>query len=76
MPIAYDEKQIVRPNRDISFTPEMVRELARCATDVVYFAEKYVTIIHPIKGEMIIKLYPFQKEMIKAMAENRFSHRT
>lgn len=73
MPIAYDDKQIVRPNRDIQFTPEMVRELARCAADIIYFAEKYYTIIHPVKGEMVIKLYPYQKEMIKAMSENRFS---
>jgi len=73
MPIAYDDKHIVRPGREIQFTPDMVKELSRCANDIVYFCEKYVTIIHPIKGEMIIKLYPFQKEMIKAMAENRFS---
>jgi len=73
MPIAYDDKQIVRPNRDIQFTPEMVRELARCAADIIYFAEKYYTIIHPVKGEMVIKLFPYQKEMIKAMSENRFS---
>lgn len=73
MPIAYDDRFIVRPNRNIEFTPEMVRELTRCASDVVYFAEKYFTIIHPIKGEMLIKLYPYQKNMIKAMSENRFS---
>lgn len=73
MPIAYDEKQIVRPGREIQFTPDMVRELAKCATDILYFAEKYVTIIHPMKGEMLITLYPYQKEMIKTMSENRFS---
>ena len=73
MPIPYDDKFIVRPGREIQYTQEMIKELTLCAKDIIYFAEKYVTIIHPIKGEMVIKLYPFQKEMIKAMAENRFS---
>jgi len=71
MPIAYDDRYIVKPGRKIEFTALMLQELARCAADITYFAEKYYTIIHPVRGEEIIKLFPFQREMIENMKNNR-----
>ena len=49
----------------------MLQELARCAADITYFAEKYYTIIHPVRGEEVIKLFPFQREMLENMRNNR-----
>lgn len=71
MPIQYDDRYIVKPGRQIQFTAHMLQELARCAGDITYFAEKYYTIIHPVRGEEVIKLYPFQREMLENMRINR-----
>jgi len=71
MPIQYDDRYIVKPGRQIEFTAHMLQELARCASDITYFAEKYYTIIHPVRGEEIIKLFPFQREMLENMRNNR-----
>lgn len=73
MPIAYDDRYIVKPGRQIQFTAHMLQELARCASDITYFAEKYFTIIHPVRGEEVIKLYDFQREMIDNFTKSRFN---
>lgn len=64
MPIKYDDRFVVRPGRKIEFTAQMLQELARCANDIFYFAEKYYKIIHPVRGEEVIQLYPYQKELL------------
>lgn len=47
-------------------------ELHRCKTDIVYFAEKYFTIVNQDQGEHIIKLFPKQRELLQALtAEKR-----
>ena len=47
-------------------------ELIKCKEDIIYFAEKYFTIISPGKGKHIIKLYKKQKQLLRAMVkENR-----
>jgi hypothetical protein len=71
MPIQYDDRYIVKPGRQIQFTAHMLQELARCASDITYFAEKYYTIIHPVRGEEVINLFPFQREMLENMRNNR-----
>lgn len=48
----------------------MVSELIKCQQDIVYFAEKYFTIIAHT-GKCIIKLYPKQRELLASIAENQ-----
>lgn len=50
---------------EIDFTPENVEEIIKCKDDPVYFAEKYVKIVTLDKGLVLIKLHPFQKEIIE-----------
>lgn len=48
----------------------IVEEIKKCMDDIVYFAENYFTIVSA-KGKEIIKLYPKQKELLRAIAKNQ-----
>lgn len=60
-----------RINMALQMTEEQVREYIKCAEDPIYFIEHYVKIITLDKGFVQIKLYPFQKEAIVDINENR-----
>ncbi|MNK29826.1 Terminase-like family protein [compost metagenome] len=53
------------------FNKEREDELLKCASDPLYFIEKYVMIQHPTKGRVPFRVYPFQRELIRAFHENR-----
>lgn len=55
----------------INWTPELIQELMRCKNDPVYFAEKYIKIVHVDRGFIPILLYDYQKEIINKFANNR-----
>jgi hypothetical protein len=73
MPISYDDKRVIRPGSKKEYTPELIKEIMKCAQDVKYFARNYYTIVHPTKGEMIIDLFDFQERMLDLFQKNRFS---
>ncbi len=50
----------------IEYTPEMLAEYIKCAADPIYFAEKYFHITSIDFGRQKIKLFDFQKKIIKA----------
>lgn len=54
---------------------EQADEYTRCAIDPVYFIETYLTVFDQTKGEsgeiVPFKLFPFQKELIKAYLKNK-----
>ena len=62
-----------RSNQNIEWTQEMFNEYVKCSNDVVYFTEKYMKIINIDKGLVSFKLYDYQKEMLRSMADNRFN---
>jgi hypothetical protein len=62
-----------RSNQAIEWTPDLVQEYLKCSQDVVYFTEKYMKIINVDKGLVNFTLYPYQKEMLKSFANNRFN---
>lgn len=71
MPIKYPENGLIkRPNKKMNFTPEQIQEIVKCSKDVIYFAEKYFTITTP-EGTEKIKLYDYQKELLKSFMENQ-----
>jgi hypothetical protein len=51
-----------------SYTADELSELLKCSLDIEYFAEKYATIITLDKGEQIIDLYDYQRELLTTMA--------
>lgn len=55
----------------INWTPEQLEEYLRCADDPIYFAEKYIKIVHVDHGFIPIKLYDFQKEIISRFQDTR-----
>ena len=48
---------------------EYINELKRCREDIVYFAERFFTIISPQLGKHKIKLYEKQKQLLRAMVD-------
>jgi hypothetical protein len=54
------------------FTPEQVKEYIKCATDPVYFVEKYVKIVAVDKGLVPFEMYDFQRDLIAKLHANRF----
>lgn len=71
MPIKYDTS-LKRPNKKINFTTEQVQDLIQCSKDPIYFAEKFYTIVTG-DGAQKIKLYGYQKKLLKAFQDNRFN---
>lgn len=62
-----------RDNVSIGLTEWHLEEIARCMKDPCYFAENYMKVVHVDKGLIPIKLYDYQKKMLKAMDEHRYS---
>lgn len=60
-----------RKGLPIEFSPEMVQEYIKCASDPIYFAEKYIQIVHVDHGLIPIRLYEYQKTIIKTITEHR-----
>lgn len=55
----------------MNLTQDQVNEYIKCSQDPAYFAERYVKIITLDHGLQNIKLYPFQKDSIKKINDNR-----
>lgn len=62
---------IKRPHKESEFTPELITELKRCSVDPIYFIENYIKVVDPIKGAVPMKLFEYQKEMLKSIHENK-----
>jgi hypothetical protein len=56
----------------IEFTPENIREFAKCSRDPLYFIENYVKIINVDKGLVNFKPFKYQKKIIETSVTNRF----
>ena len=57
----------------IEWTEAMVQEFIKCAKDPIYFAERYIQIVHVDHGLIPIKLYEYQKDIIEKTTKNRRS---
>lgn len=60
-----------RSGTPIEWTPEMLKEYMKCAEDPIYFAERYIKIVHVDHGFIPIKLYDYQKDIINSITHNR-----
>lgn len=57
----------------INWTPDLVQEYVRCRDDIIYFAENYMKIVNLDEGFVTIKLYDYQKDLIRLVSDNRWS---
>lgn len=53
----------------VQYTREHIEEIIRCQEDIIYFAEKYFFIITLDEGKKIIKLWDFQKKILKCLVQ-------
>lgn len=60
-----------RAHATSEFDGEKTLELKRCMKDPIYFMEKYVKVQHPTKGAVPFVLYEYQKDMVRAIHENK-----
>jgi len=49
------------------------KEYQRCKSDPIHFISNYIKVVHPVRGLVPFKLYPFQKVIIEALENNRFN---
>lgn len=50
-----------------------VQEFFRCKKDPIYFISNYIKVVHPVRGLVPFKLYPFQQKIINALLNHRFN---
>ena len=55
-----------------NYTTEEIREIKKCAKDIVYFANNYCTVMTD-HGLQTIKLRPYQEEMLRQFQAERFN---
>lgn len=69
----YEGKQFLRKGNIVfEYTDEEITELARCAQDIVYFAEKYAVVMTD-DGIQQVKLREYQKKMLRNFQDERFN---
>jgi len=55
----------------VEWTPELIKEFAKCAEDPVYFAKTYIKIVHVDKGLVSFDMYDYQAEIVEKITNNR-----
>lgn len=61
------------PKEEVALTKDHIKEIIKCKNDPLYFAENYIKIVNVDEGLIPIKLYPYQKTLLKGLSENRYS---
>jgi hypothetical protein len=57
----------------IEYTQEQIEEVIKCSKDINYFIKTYTKIISLDKGLIDFEMYPFQEDMSRTIADNRFT---
>lgn len=67
---------IKKPHTQETYTEDAIDELMKCASPVDghhYFLENYFYIQHPVKGKLLFEPYDYQKRLIDAYHNHRFT---
>jgi len=69
----YEGKQFLRRGNIVfEYTDAEITEIAKCANDIVYFAEKYAVVMTD-EGIKQVKLRDYQKDLLRDFQHNRFN---
>jgi len=69
----YEGRQYLRKGNIVfEYTDEEIAELAKCASDIVYFAEKYAVVMTD-NGIQKVVLREYQKRMLRNFQQERFN---
>jgi len=60
------------PNMEYEWTPEMVKSLKKARQNILHFAETFFHIVNLDQGRIKIKLYSYQKRVLRSLRDNRF----
>jgi hypothetical protein len=71
--MSVDTNLIKTPYKKEKYTTEQIQELAKCTMDPQYFIENYIWIQHPVKGRMKFNLFDFQRGLLDAYHNHRYS---
>ena len=55
----------------IEWTPELLKEYAKCSQDPIYFAKTYMKIVHVDHGLIPFDMYKYQEEIVEKITNNR-----
>jgi len=68
----YNGNQLLkRKGVQIQWEHDHVKEFIKCSSDPIYFAEKYIQIVHVDRGLIPMNLYDYQREIIQKISHNR-----
>jgi len=68
----YNGNQLLkRKGVQIQWEHDHVKEFIKCSSDPIYFAEKYIQIVHVDHGLIPMNLYDYQREIINKISHNR-----
>lgn len=68
-----EAEHIKKPYSKNEYTDQNILEVMRAIEDPMYFMETFMRIQHPTRGAISFHPYDFQKRLIKAFHEHRFS---
>ena len=54
-----------------NYTKKEIEEYIKCRDDIIYFLENHAKIVHVDEGLIPFSLYPFQKDLINTITDNR-----
>ena len=60
-----------KKGQSIEWTQDKIQEFVKCSKDPIYFAEKYIKIVHVDHGLIPIRMYDYQKEIVEKFVNNR-----
>lgn len=63
--------KLKRKEVEIEWSHEQLQEYIKCMNDPIYFAEKYIKIVHVDHGLIPLELYDYQKDIIRAITDGR-----
>jgi hypothetical protein len=64
-------QNLKKSSTPIEWTPDLLKEFAKCAEDPVYFAKTYIKIVHVDKGLIPFDMYDYQEEIVDKITNNR-----
>jgi Terminase large subunit, T4likevirus-type, N-terminal/Terminase RNaseH-like domain len=70
---ATDLDIVKRAHAKTDWTEQRLQELLMCQDEPLYFIENFVRLQHPTRGALPFKPYEFQKRMVVAMQQHRFT---
>jgi hypothetical protein len=70
MGIVYDDERIIRPDLEHNWTKEMIKEYAKCAKSVKYFALNHARAVHATKGVIPLDVRDYQMRLLDALEKN------